>query len=184
MKGMMFTEFLDMVEARHGLATKDRIIGAAGLANDGAYTSVGSYDHRELLRLATVAAAETGQPLPVLLQAFADAVFALFLRRYRPLVDGAASCFDFLAGIEAHIHVEVRKLYPDAELPSFGYPAREPDRLVMDYTSPRPMAGFAEGLIRAAIRHYGEPIRLAVEDRSAGAGTAARFTLVRERAGA
>jgi len=179
MKGMMFTEFLDMVEARHGLAVKDRVIGAAALPNDGAYTSIGSYDHRELLRLAAATSAETGTPMPALMHDFADTVFALFLRRYRPMIDGARTCFGFLAGIEAHIHVEVRKLYPDAELPTFGYPGREPDRLVLDYTSPRPMAVFAEGLIRAAIRHYGEPITLSVEDRSGGAGTAARFTLVR-----
>jgi hypothetical protein len=180
MKGMMFTEFLDMVEARHGLAVKDRVIGAAALPNDGAYTSIGSYDHRELLRLVVATSEATGTPLPVLMAEFADAVFALFLRRYRPMIDAAPSCFAFLEGIEAHIHVEVRKLYPDAELPSFGYPRREAVQLVMDYTSPRPMAAFAEGLIRAAIRHYGEPITLHVEDRSAGAGTAARFTLVRE----
>lgn len=184
MKGMMFTEFLDMVEARHGLAIKDQVIGAAALPNDGAYTSIGSYDHRELLRLAGATAQLTDTPLPALMAAFADSVFALFLRRYRPMIDDARGCFGFLEGIDAHIHVEVRKLYPDAELPSFVYPGRTPDRLVMDYASPRPMAVFAEGLIRAAIRHYGEPITLTVEDRSCGAGTAARFTLVREPAGA
>jgi len=54
--------------------------------------------------------------------------------------------------------------------------------LVMDYRSPRPMSVFAEGLIRATIRHYGEPIDLAVEDQSDGRGTAARFTMTRRPA--
>lgn len=182
MKGMMFTEFLDMVEARHGLAVKDQVIRSAALPNDGAYTSIGSYDHHELLRLAGATAEATGTPMPALMGEFADTVFALFLRRYRPMIDAAPNCFAFLEGIEAHIHVEVRKLYPDAELPAFDYPQREARQLVLDYRSPRPMAAFAEGLIRAAIRHYGEPIRLAVEDRADGAGTAARFTLIRESA--
>lgn len=180
MKGMMFTEFLDMVETRHGLAMKDRIIRDAALANDGAYTSVGSYPHQELLRLAGALSNATGVAPGALMLDFADTVFALFLRRYRPMIDAAASCFEFLSGIERHIHVEVRKLYPDAELPNFDYPSQPAEVLVMDYRSPRPMAMFAEGLVRAAIRHYGEPIVMTVEDLSEGAGTAARFTLTRQ----
>lgn len=180
MKGMMFTEFLDMVEARHGLAVKDRIIREAELPNDGAYTSVGSYPHQELLRLAGALSKATGVEPGALMLEFADTVFALFLRRYKPMIEQAASCFAFLEGIEQHIHVEVRKLYPDAELPDFGYPTQAADVLVMDYRSPRPMAKFAEGLVRAAIRHYGEPIAMTVEDQSQGAGTAARFTLTRQ----
>ncbi|WP_293370066.1 heme NO-binding domain-containing protein [Nevskia sp.] len=182
MKGMMFTEFLDMVEARHGLAVKDRIIREAALPNDGAYTSVGSYPHQELLRLAGALSNATGVPTSDLMLEFADTVFALFLRRYKPMIEAATSCFAFLEGIEHHIHVEVRKLYPDAEFPSFDYPSRVADVLVMDYRSPRPMAKFAEGLVLAAIRHYGEPITMRVEDRSDGAGTAARFTLTRQPA--
>ena len=176
---MMFTEFLDMVEARHGLAMKDRIIREAALPNDGAYTSVGRYPHEELLRLAGALSNATGIATAELMHGFADTVFALFLRRYRPMIEGADSCFAFLEGIERHIHVEVRKLYPDAELPNFDYPSRAAGALVMDYRSPRPMAAFAEGLVRAAIRHYGEPIAMRVEDLSNGAGTAARFILTR-----
>ncbi|HET7798651.1 MAG TPA: heme NO-binding domain-containing protein, partial [Nevskia sp.] len=78
MKGMMFTEFLDMVEARHGLAMKDALIEQAALPNAGAYTSVGSYDHRELLRLAAALSERTGVPMPALMAEYADAVFDLF----------------------------------------------------------------------------------------------------------
>lgn len=180
MKGIMFTEFLDMVEARHGLATMHRVIAAAGLPNAGAYTSVGSYDHAELLRLAAALAAETGASEAELMRDFADTVFALFARRHGALMAHSAGCFDFLGSIDSYIHVEVRKLYPDAELPVFRYPERDARRLVMEYRSPRPMAAFAEGLVRAAIRHFGEPLRLEVEDLAAGHGTAARFTLTRE----
>jgi hypothetical protein len=182
MKGMMFTEFLEMVEARYGLAVMDRVIVAAKLANGGAYTAVGSYDHAELLRLAERLAIETGTPLRELLIVFADTVFELFKRRYGPLIGQATGCFDFLGRIETYIHVEVRKLYPDAELPAFSYPSHDAQRLIMEYRSPRPMAIFAEGLVMAAIRHYGEPIRLNVEDLADGRGTAARFTMTREPA--
>ena len=39
MKGIVFTEFLDMVEARFTPEVADRMITAAALPSDGAYTS-------------------------------------------------------------------------------------------------------------------------------------------------
>ncbi len=182
MKGILFTEFLEMVEDTYGLAMMDRVIEGANLPNGGAYTSVGNYNHRELLKLAGRLSMETRTPLPQLMETFADRIFKLFARRYGHLMAGAGSCFDFLGQIESYIHVEVSKLYPDAELPAFTYPEHDESRLVMEYRSPRPMSGFAEGLLRAAIRHYGEPIALTMEDLSEGHGTSARFTLIRRPA--
>lgn len=177
MKGMIFTEFLDMVGDRFGLAVKDRVIAAAGGAHDGAYTAVGNYDHREMVAMALELSTATQLPLPALLSAFGEHVFGVFTQRYGHFFADAGGAIAFLSRIEDYIHVEVRKLYPDAELPSFQYPACPAGELVMDYRSPRPMAAFAEGLVRATIRHFGQPLELLVEDLSAGAGTGARFTL-------
>ncbi len=178
MKGMIFTEFLDMVGDRFGLAVKDRIITAAGGAHGGAYTAVGNYDHGEMVLMARELSVATDLPLNALLIAFGEHVFGVFTRHYGHFFAEARGAIGFLSGIEGYIHVEVRKLYPDAELPEFSYPVCPPGQLVMEYRSPRPMAAFAEGLVRATIRHFNDPLTLSVEDISGGAGTAARFTLV------
>lgn len=177
MKGIVFTEFLDLVEDAYGLEVKHRIIAASKLPNDGAYTSVGNYDFHELVTLAGHLSAATGTPLRDLLVAFGERIFQRFVRDYGQFFVNAKSCFAFLSHIEDYIHVEVRKLYPDAELPTFKYPAAGGNQLMLEYRSPRPFAPFAEGLIRATIKHFGENITLKVEDLSGGAGTAARFTL-------
>lgn len=178
MKGMIFTEFLDMVEGSFGLTVKDRVIAAAGGAHEGAYTSVGQYDHREMVAMASELSRLSGLSLHDLLLAFGQHVFAVFARDFSHFFASADNAITFLSRIENYIHVEVRKLYPGAELPNFSYPPCDAGRLVMEYRSPRPMAAFAEGLIRATIKYYGQPIALLVEDLSAGAGTAARFTLL------
>jgi hypothetical protein len=49
--------------------------------------------------------------------------------------------------------------------------------LTMTYTSSKPLAKFAEGMIEAAIAHFGKPVNLTVQDLSNGAGTHARFVL-------
>ncbi|MEO0814052.1 MAG: heme NO-binding domain-containing protein, partial [Myxococcota bacterium] len=45
MKGIVFTEFLEMVEDRFGFEAVDRLVTASGSDNDGVYTAVGTYDH-------------------------------------------------------------------------------------------------------------------------------------------
>ena len=95
---------------------------------------------------------------------------------------GCSSSFDFLQRIDHYIHVEVGKLYPDAELPSFDCDTSEPGCLRLTYRSSRPFAALAEGLIRGCVAHYGEAVDIAVEDLSDGAGTAARFLLTKRGA--
>lgn len=179
MRGMIFTEFLDMVEDEMGLAVKDRVLRVADPQGGGIYTAVGDYPATELMHLVDVLAQETGGTRGGLLEHFGRHMFIHFTAHYGRFFAHAGTCFEFLGRIESYIHVEVRKLYPGAELPAFSYPLREPDRLVMEYHSPRAMADFAHGLIGAAVAHFGEPIHLTYEDLSQGTGTAARFTLDR-----
>ncbi|MDP3814995.1 heme NO-binding domain-containing protein [Pseudomonas sp.] len=179
MKGIVFTEFMEMVEARFGLQTLDRIIGQAHLLNDGAYTAVGTYDHQELVQLVVALSAATQVPVPDLIKAFGQHLFGRFVLSYPRLFEGVDSAFAFLRSIDHHIHVEVRKLYPDAELPSFSYEGLGPDNLVMLYQSRRPFADLAEGLILGCIEHYGEAIELRREDLESGANNRSRFILTR-----
>ena len=49
MKGIVFTEFLEMVEDRHGLDFCDELLEGTDLASGGVYTSVGTYAVAELV---------------------------------------------------------------------------------------------------------------------------------------
>lgn len=51
MKGIVFTEFLEFVESKHGLPMVDRLISHCQLASGGAYTAVDTYNVVELLGL-------------------------------------------------------------------------------------------------------------------------------------
>ena len=92
----------------------------------------------------------------------------------------ADDTFDFLTRIDDYIHVEVRKLYPDAQLPTFEYEFPAPDRLVLTYRSARPFAMLADGLIDGSIKHFGDDIDVEMVNLSDGAGTSARFILTRQ----
>ena len=51
MKGIIFTEFLEMVEKEFSAETVDTIIDNSNLESGGSYTSVGTYPHIEMVEL-------------------------------------------------------------------------------------------------------------------------------------
>jgi len=157
-KGVVFTEFMEMVEARMGLDMLDRIITDAQLPNDGAYTSVGTYDHAELVRLVVALSNATGMSTPELVHVFGQHLFTRFSVTYPALFGDAPTAFDFLSRIDGVIHVEVRKLYPDAELPKLHCEHVSANEMTILYSSPRGFGDLAAGLIDGCLSHFGEPI--------------------------
>lgn len=180
MKGIVFTEFLEFSEQRFGAAAVDRVIMAADLPHGGAYTAVGTYDHRELVTILGRLSHEISTPAPVLLQEFGTYLFGVLALAYPALIQPSKDAFALLASIEGVIHFEVCKLYPDAQLPRFTYEQFGPDRMILNYNSERSFADLAEGLLRGCFAHFGERVRIEREDLSGGAGTQVRFTLSRE----
>lgn len=156
MKGIVFTEFLEMVEEKFGYEMVDHIISEGDLPSGGSYTSVGTYSHAEMVQLIVGLSKKTKRDVPSLLKAFALYFFDTLEKTYPQFLEATDNAFDFLESIENYIHVEVRKLYPDAELPTFETKLLADDTLEMIYTSERAMSDFAEGLMERAIGYYGE----------------------------
>jgi hypothetical protein len=179
MKGVVFVEFLEMVEGQFSADMADDIIDDCDLASGGAYTSVGTYDHAEMVELVGALSRRTGTSAPVLIRAFGEYLFERFHHHHGEFFDGISDSLDFLERIEDVIHVQVRKLYPNAELPRFEIERPDKDHLSMVYRSDRHMGDLAEGLIRQCIAHYGTPVaveRYALDD----TGARVRFELSRQ----
>ena len=177
MKGVVFTEFLEMVESNFSPVVADRIVEQSDLPSGGVYTAVGTYDHGEMVSLVNQLSSETGTPIPELLQRFGHYLFGRFVEGYPDSFVGWKGSLDFLSSVHDHIHVEVRKLYPNAELPSLRCERPEPNRLVMIYRSERGLADLAEGLTRACVEYFGDSVTLSREDLSGGDNTHVRFVL-------
>ena len=164
MKGIVFTEFFEMVEQAHGYQMVDQLIMDNDLPSGGAYTTIGTYSHQEMVTLVVDLGEKTKTPVPKLLHAFGQYLFGTFVKSYPMFFSTAANAFDFLESIEKNIHVEVKKLYPDAELPRFTTQRIEEHCLEMIYHSDRSMADFALGLIEKTFDHYQEKAVIERED--------------------
>ncbi len=156
MKGLVFTELLEMVEAKFGYELVDQLLTESDLPSGGTYTSIGTYDHAEMVTLVNNLSRHTQTPVPELLRTYGRYMFSAFTRSYRPFVDRASSAFELLSSVQHYIHVEVRKLYPDAELPHFSIEQLAENHLRMVYVSERKLGDFAYGLIEGCLTQYGE----------------------------
>lgn len=178
MKGIVFSEFIEMVEGEFSPEMADQIIVecSSNLESGGSYTSVGAYDHLELVELVGALSRASGVPVADLVVAFGKYLAGRFATLYPDFFRNVGGTLDFLESVDNHIHKEVLKLYPDAELPRFQT-ERMGDRLVMEYSSNRPFAALAKGLIEGSGEYFGEQLTVEEEDLSAGEGNHMRFTV-------
>ena len=66
----------------------------------------------------------------------------------------------FLHAVQDVIHIEVKKLNPDAILPEFEFIAETDDHLSLIYKSPRHLCYFCEGLIHGLAQHTGQEVKV------------------------
>ena len=179
MKGMVFKVFERHVERHLGQDALDDLLDQPGLSNGGAYTTVGNYPPSDLICMVGALSQRTGVPQSALVTRFGHELFARLADGHSEIMAQFRGCLEMLAGIEAVIHRDVRKLYSDAELPRFDVEQHDGERrLTLVYSSSRPFADLAHGLIQGALEHYGvnENATVLREDLSHD-GTKARFDI-------
>ncbi|GAA4970622.1 heme NO-binding domain-containing protein [Algibacter aquimarinus] len=176
MKGIVFTEFLDLVEDKFGLEVLDKILTQSDLESGGVYTSVGTYSFSEMLQLLQHLSAHTSISIDDLLLVYAEHFFGVIEESYPGLLATYKDPIEMLSSIENHIHVEVRKIYPDAELPTFEVVEKTQDSLVMIYKSSRAMHHFGLGLMNKTFEHFNSTATIALEKLNTD-GTEVKFVI-------
>ncbi|SOH94838.1 Haem-NO-binding [Monaibacterium marinum] len=156
MKGTIFVELIKMAEEAFGEDAVDDMLDRANLENGGAFTAVGNYPCSELVKIVEAASAQSGLSGDVLQRKFGHWMLAHFVVHYPEFFADKKNAFAMLEAIDGEIHVEVRKLYPDAELPKFETERVTADHLDMTYSSPRPLVDFCHGMIEACVDQFDE----------------------------
>lgn len=158
MKGIVFTEFLEMVEDRFSAQIVEQLIEQTDLASGGIYTAVGTYNFQEMVALVSRLSDLVGIPVPDLLKTFGQFLLKRFTEKFPDFFKGISSIIEFLPTVESLVHLEVKKLYPDAELPTFSCEFSNSGQLVMIYRSARNLPDLAEGLILGCGEHFRESL--------------------------
>lgn len=177
MKGIFFTELIDLVEENFGYEVADQMIEGCSLASGGAYTAIGSYDHHELVQLVNQLNLVTGREVPELFQLFGRHLFGRLMGRYPDLFAVASDSFSFFAQLDNYFHGTMSQLYPDTQIPHFEFTQRSASEVELTYRSTPHLADMTEGLIRGCIAHFCETLVVRRETQVDAVGTVIRFYL-------
>ena len=158
MKGIIFNLAEEVVASLHGEDVWDEILERAGL--EGAYTSLGSYPDDELTALVAAASALLNSPPDAVLRSLGEGAMPLLAERFPSFFAGHTSSRSFILTLNEIIHAEVRKLYPDATVPDFGFESPSDAEVLIVYESPRQLCALAEGFVAGAASHYGERVAI------------------------
>lgn len=86
------------------------------------------------------------------------------------------STFEFITQVEQYIHVEVKKLYPQASPPKFDLISTSEYEMTLDYISARCLSYVCFGLIEGCAEYFDEKINIQMHAIQAD-GSQVRFTL-------
>jgi len=165
-----------MVENDFGFEVADRIIENSDTTSKGIFTGVGTYPSQDMMSLLGQLEMEVNQPVSDLLVHFGEHLFHRFSSLYVYLVADIKDTFKLLQQIEDFIHVEVKKLYPDAQLPAIDTRMLSHDTMELIYRSRRKLGYLAQGLMMGCAAYFGETIEIQMENLAEDASEV-RFTI-------
>lgn len=152
MHGLMFREFLLFAEDATSEGFVEDMIKNAGATDD--YDEAGPFDHEGLISMMGYLARQTGYDFPELCYDFGRRLFTRFTFLHPEIFAEQTTALDFLQGIEAHIHEQVRTLIPKSRPPLMNVTRPHSRELIMHYQSNRPFADLCGGLIEASLEHF------------------------------
>lgn len=157
MKGVVFNIFENFISEGWGDDAYEALLDACPLHGDGVFVGPGTYPDADLVALVTKACERFGVEPPDALRAFGRFMFPKLAQKVPRLLEGH-DVRSFLLSVHDVIHVEVRKLFPEAVTPSFAYEELDDGTLVIAYTSERRLCHLMEGLLEGAAVHFEQPI--------------------------
>ena len=162
MKGIVFNLLEEVIATHLGELAWDGLLERASV--EGAYTSLGNYSDEEFSRILEALAEVRQQQTRDTLRWFGHQSMPFLAERYPEFFTAHKSLRSFLLSLNDVIHAEVRKLYPGADVPEFGFDLPPPSDpagwLVIHYRSKRRLCPLAEGFICGAADYFKESVSL------------------------
>jgi len=159
MKGIIFNLLEEFITENWGEEKYEEILKGCPIKTKEPFVGPGTYPDADLIAIVTKTVEKLGVPLPEALRTFGRFCFPKLSERHPQFVKPYRHPKAFLKTVENIIHVEVRKLYKDAETPHFSYKDPASNRLIIEYESKRKLCHFMEGLIEGVAVYFQSPIQ-------------------------
>ena len=162
MKGAVFTEFIEFVEESYSFETADRMLEPEdGLEK--IYTQGGNYPTEEFIRLIISVHEVENIEVEDIIYQFGIYLFPKLIRMDPSFIKDSTKTLDVISKVDSYIHIEVKKLYPEADLPKFKANKLEDNYLEIEYISEKRLEILAKGLMMGVAKHFNENIEVEME---------------------
>lgn len=176
MKGLFFTELLELIETDYGLAVVDQVIRTAVPTTDGVYTSMGVYDSKEFFGIIEALALEMNQPRSTFLRWFGRHFFRCLVDRHDRLLDNYPSAINAMQDVNSL--VRTTRIFPfDDQPPEAEFMAAGPAAWRLTIRARLPIQDMVMGALEACIACFDEPLEVSRNDVRAGDEITTRFDI-------
>jgi len=155
MKGIIYAELLGFLDKKGGPSFTEQVLAEAELPHGGVFSRVSRYPWEQAVQVVSSASRISGADANSLCEEFGQFLFGRFTVLYEEIVNRYPSAEEMLDHVEDHIHEEVRVLYPGASPPRVSS-RKDADCFVVEYSSHRPFAHIAFGLVQGCMKHFGD----------------------------
>jgi predicted hydrocarbon binding protein len=145
-----------MIEDKYGFDISDEVIVSSGL--DGIYSQAGNYPVTQMFQLVDSLSKLINVSSQEIVYMYGKYLFKILIKIYPLSVEKYKNSFEFISNVEDIIHPEVKKLYPDSELPNFEIIIFNDKELKIMYKSTKPLMELAKGLMVGCANYYDEDI--------------------------
>ncbi len=177
MKGIVFNLLEQFITDKLGDERLEEVLEGSPLKTKEPFVGPKTYPDEDLSAIITTASRVSGITEPELVRRFGRFCFPKLAEKYPLFLEPHRHPKPFLKSVDGIIHVEVKKLYLDAEPPEFTYEDPAEDRLIIKYRSKRRLCRFMEGMIEGVADFYRLPIIYTQESCMLDGGEACEFHL-------
>lgn len=160
MKGVIFNLLESFVVENFGEEKYEDILFETKLLTQEPFVDAGIYPDEDFLAIVGKTCDKLGITVDEACHAFGKYCFKELVGLYPVFLKGISDAKSFIEVVDGVIHVEVLKLYPDAELPKFDYKSDSEKTLNIKYTSPKKLCQFMEGIIHGCAEYFNEEVKI------------------------
>ena len=177
MKGIFFTEILEMSESEFGCETVEKVVSLLGAGNNGVYDSMHDYSYKQFDELVSLLSKESRLSKSDVSKNFGEHLFSRLVILYRPEFAGNSDVFEFLEQIDYFIHVKMQERFPHKGLKGFKAERIDDSTFIISYESKKVFVDLAIGMFMGCQRFFNEDLTLSCEYIANVDKDVVRFTL-------
>ena len=157
MKGIIFNCLEDLIVKKYGDEVMEEIYAEAEFSAEAPpFVGPETYADADLFAMVALLSQKTNLPVDDLVYAFGRYMFPVLADKYPVFLEKVNSPLEFLKSVDGIVHVEVRKLFEEAEPPTIAVESTDHNQAVLRYSSKRKLCRLLEGLLEGVADHFGQ----------------------------